>query len=1178
MEHETTIHNGTSNGKYYYPGHNDALEYENSKKKTRKWSLSGLFKRRRNKSSDTDSSSELDDKKKGFLSKRTHRRKGCHKVVGKFETIIIPKEEPPQTNPIEVYDASPNVIKRKHNIELPNGVSQSNQEIATRHEPLECVKGSSGSLDTVSRRTEKSKFKARVQARRDRVRDESSSSEECASSRNSNCSLQRLQADYLKTGSGSWSRKSRAARTDRYIKRHYRDEDGSNCCSNSDLRLNQTSTPIGSPRSRWVAKVVYQQSSVSPTRYTARTHSATSSPMSSPLTKPKNFQCSLLPQKTNAIADQNKELIRLPDGAVNGHADSVNTVKMSPPPPPPRNPYRKVVPPVDKYVNRPSSYAFDASARPKDIAAFVSNNRSTGYGNPTNVINGAKLRMKSNSEMELRHTDKKTARQALGLNDHNSYPKNHKRYSTDKTARSRNPIQVTPKIRTDNELTPHINRNLFADEIKPKPFVQSNTSLNGHSESLREFGYTDAEQRSLSKANEIGIPVIEETVNYKHSNVTFAEEKRRPLSVLSEKSDNEILNGSATSPGAKPKPRNLEEALVELEEIYNSLKLSDEDLLDRADRRDLQASLKMNPKYNRHSWNDNNDNGDVDSVDGREHEHHVDRPRLSTSRRSAIPDAVTDDMAYRKLNKKDNQDIKSNPNIVSQSGSFLLMSPALSPPPLVDIPRPLIQFDKEPDITLDDVVFRNIRQANSTLRLLDPQPPFGIPLGPVSPAPNSDYLHAIPSEKYRSTFNPSRTPDVVKDDLAFRNLRKDVKSPDTTNQFLPASKKRRAIRSLSANVVSLIGRHYPENGDLIDVNNFKKNDRCASVNDLSEIDEEFAQKYDSNRDSDCNGDKALDLIADEAMVLSKVLRKTLRELEAIPTTNGFEKNVTNDKDVFTKRVAIHKPITLSQFKISEGVNEKNSRNPSSYAGDDDSKNNSDRSQLKLVRRQENITNGDVSKRGNVDGRVHSSTRNDNESPTKCQNFNWNSVKIVCPQYQPKRATLGEIKVELNEYESTDLKSDKTENSSSGVSSTSNTPDSSRKCQIGDAFRQFPSESNSPSDNIRAKELYLDENVLPSFEDASEQFSKELEGTDTVDKAETPKKDFCSRIEITLSTPQPAGTLRSLSAVRHLFSNDVLIILIYCIACLYEFLFAGCTLCELLLVLISTLAYFTISRP
>ena len=85
----------------------------------------------------------------------------------------------------------------------------------------------------------------------------------------------------------------------------------------------------------------------------------------------------------------------------------------------------------------------------------------------------------------------------------------------------------------------------------------------------------------------------------------------------------------------------------------------------------------------------------------------------------------------------------------------------------------------EPDVREDDVTVRNLRDLN-TSRLPEVQPKFGIPLGPVSGGAASDYLHAVPSGKYRSTFHAMRTPDMVRDDLAWRGLRKDdnVSDPD----------------------------------------------------------------------------------------------------------------------------------------------------------------------------------------------------------------------------------------------------------------------------------------------------------------------------------------------------------------------------------------------------------------
>ena len=298
----------------------------------------------------------------------------------------------------------------------------------------------------------------------------------------------------------------------------------------------------------------------------------------------------------------------------------------------------------------------------------------------------------------------------------------------------------------------------------------------------------------------------------------------------------------------KRKSRNLEDALTELEAIYQSLKLGDEDLLDRAERRDLPvphqklndgtpviaSAQSLSSGTSRGAESDSGfnfgwvspsfesvfDNGDPPR-----------RKRAPSIRRSGIPDKVMDDMAYRRLHPKDRPGSYIR-NVMSQSGSYLYASPAAAASEInpEDLPqKPLYaSTNHEPDITLDDVVFRNIRHANNTLKVLDPQPPFGIPVGPIAPASNSDYLHAVPSDSYRSMFKPRRIPDVVKDDLAYRNLRKDsLKEPFNLractdemsgilkNTFVPythskndnfSMRKRRAVRSLSANIQSLINR------------------------------------------------------------------------------------------------------------------------------------------------------------------------------------------------------------------------------------------------------------------------------------------------------------------------------------------------------------------------------------
>lgn len=1181
------------------------LEYaDESAKKKKKWSLGGLFKRRRSKSSDTDSSTEVDVKKKGFLGRSNRRKGGSHRVVGKFEAKILKdgvcQNGTPPSTLIETYDSSPNHVMKNR---LGNGA------MPAKPDPVE-AKGSSGSLDTANRRH---LIKARAEARRGQMED-ASSSDEYTSSRTSNNSLQRCSGDPCRSSASSLSRKSRAARTDRYLRRQYREEDG-RCCSNSELG----STPVGSPKNRWVAKVVYQQSYLSPP-YTTHTQSADCSPINSPPTTKRPDYSSSLPSKPTG--DMFRILHPKPSNLSNGpvtygHIQAPQSVeslsRSSPPPPPPRNPYnRKVIYPSNGYPNnRPSSYAFDAHAHPSEIAAYL--NRPVGY----HIEPESSLRL-TNSSVELRRNDQRV-----------SYPIDcvPKKYYADRKPRSRNPICLANEKENIVGLDPPPQAG-FTTVAATKKSAPRCTPLQVHEErpcnsplQIREEGspyslqnHRDSKQLPISKANEIGIPVTTPSNQLiMNGRVGSLPKPDRPLSVVSERSDelldNEVMKtstpNSAPSKNTKTKPKNLEEALDELEEIYNSLKLSDEDLLDRAERRDLQCSLRMNPNFSRYSWSDLEKSDDVMDCSRISSADYLSSgllsPRLPCGRKSAIPDTVADDMANRKLNKKESADPRTNSNVISKSGSFLLMSPALSPPPLVNVSPGTLQIHKEPDITLDDVVFRNIKQSNNTLKVLDPQPPFGIPIGPVSPAPNSDYLHAVPGEKYRSTFNPSRTPDVVKDDLAFRNLRKDVYgSTDIVRpQFAVPSadaKKRRAIRSLSANVVSLLGgatahseRVSSDNEDsdaLVDMNgNSIKPNRCASYNDLPDALENLnAQKRALLRN--CN--ECLDSqskIADEA----KILRLKLRELEAIPppsvTLAAEEKtnpaSAAPAKETFVKRVALHKPITLNKFTIPP----------------DTTVNGADMAAVadELVQDQ----------CATLQSAAYDETAEDaNEESTcqpknLCEKLRWNSV--LCSQYQPKRAILGECDVVDCAIAKTDA-----ENSSSGVSSTSETPDSCRKLTTG----TLP--HNKEGD--RVAEVATAAAAAPaasaktasssSLSNACEQFARELDAVNGNGTAasvavacnseigdpcrrkvangvgSSPSKhhEHCSRIEIRLSTPEPEGLFSNF--FPNVVSNvDVFFFafIIYAVACLHQFLFTSFSLIEVLLLIVSIIAYHTTDR-
>ncbi|KAK4319434.1 hypothetical protein Pmani_009634 [Petrolisthes manimaculis] len=222
----------------------------------------------------------------------------------------------------------------------------------------------------------------------------------------------------------------------------------------------------------------------------------------------------------------------------------------------------------------------------------------------------------------------------------------------------------------------------------------------------------------------------------------------------------------------KSKCSNFEEALKELEEIYDSLKLDNEDLLDRAERRDL-------PMQHQQMWSDNtSETNQSDSTI----QHHS-RSRAVTSRRSGVPDVKSDDMHFRRCQ----QSTRNQPDVqkaLQMTGSYLLLSPAHVTPSDIDKDMPKDpMLEGEPDVVYDDVSYRNIKQANA-IKVIDPQPPFGIPIGPTTQGSPNDYLHVTPKENYRPKMMARKNPDTTMDDLAFRNLRKDQSGKEVNTSEL----------------------------------------------------------------------------------------------------------------------------------------------------------------------------------------------------------------------------------------------------------------------------------------------------------------------------------------------------------------------------------------------------------
>ena len=299
--------------------------------------------------------------------------------------------------------------------------------------------------------------------------------------------------------------------------------------------------------------------------------------------------------------------------------------------------------------------------------------------------------------------------------------------------------------------------------------------------------------------------------------------QQRPLETLIEKSESadRIVEPStppkehspvrsfAGDPGFSTKQRRsrFRDALNELEDVLVDIQ-RDQDLLDRAERRDLPTahqeliaqarerfqggpSEETSRQDGDDSGNENafsdldafmnwNTSSSFENIEAAAAASSVSpssgsrsrRTRTPSNRRSARFDKRTDDVVYR-ICRSNNRPAPETANPISKvDQSYLLLSPATAASSCSNKARTAEEED-EPDVVADDLGLRRLRDVNSG-NISDPQPKFGIPKTPALACSDKDYLHARPaSNRYRSTFNAMRNPDIVLDDLAFRNLRKD---------------------------------------------------------------------------------------------------------------------------------------------------------------------------------------------------------------------------------------------------------------------------------------------------------------------------------------------------------------------------------------------------------------------
>ncbi|KAG8183682.1 hypothetical protein JTE90_028046 [Oedothorax gibbosus] len=201
----------------------------------------------------------------------------------------------------------------------------------------------------------------------------------------------------------------------------------------------------------------------------------------------------------------------------------------------------------------------------------------------------------------------------------------------------------------------------------------------------------------------------------------------------------------------------------ELEAMYARCNLGDRDLLDRAERRDLPTAHQQNRLPRSRS---------SDALCETLYFNNPYEPirRAPPLRRSGLPDRIADDMALRKLHRHSSRR-QHQSNVFDNPITYMLCSAHFTPP--MCPPEKDILLMDNPDVELDDLCYRKNYFGKETKQ--DPEPPFGIPLRPppTQKVCISDYLHSVPSSAPRPLCHPRGNPDVVRDDMAFRTLRKD---------------------------------------------------------------------------------------------------------------------------------------------------------------------------------------------------------------------------------------------------------------------------------------------------------------------------------------------------------------------------------------------------------------------
>ncbi|XP_015610085.1 uncharacterized protein LOC107274958 isoform X2 [Cephus cinctus] len=958
------------------------------KKKERKWSIGGFLKRI-SATRDSDSTSSGDNT--GHPEKHTTSRHSRTASKAKVKNApnaklayATDKHSPsPGNKKSDNLDKKEPVVIIEGNNDMESQVTRSQDSIHACRDSMHS-RSSDGSLDCVSKKLRKEKIKARVEARRDQLCGDSSSDEGLSKSNNS---LETFRSDESITNvhrNDSCNRKSRASRTERYIKRLSREDcsngNNSNCVKSlaTELALphedatvyhaaNEKCRPPMHPR---VTSVQTKSQAVTtfPRRSTASVDPFDSTTASN--YHPRSFcsetcltgqsQSSYDPfakrtlefctdfNQNNNYAKEKKPSKMFRDEhrrqtdlggvvpAVKNYASiqpvgcwqSSRRQLSTPPEPPPRDPQRRVF----------SFGSSDVSARPSS-SSFDNNNRSEGLGkigNESLSINNKKLsrndtknshQYNSNDEVTWVETNISVRPRPSSVNstfittppwkcNKAGYPINRYHCSDEENSLNSSCNSKSRKQKVENcseSETSSVSRGLIIPNSSPGQIQPIDPNMDRLT--LQKDVSPIMDKNVKNTAGDFGKSSLDVTgeLSQQYANRKSQSPPNPPIrrsSYVGSLNTTNVTNTADTEMAdRKRNSRNLEEALSELEAIYNSLRLGDEDLLERAERRSMEEFARKDPKLGESLTNSSSGASDKSSLDGKSTEDHSSKPE--------VPDRLKDDMAYRRMNPKERPASLDSQTSLSKI-SYLFVSPVLSRKELdYNVDARKIQRE-EPDITRDDVVFRSINHANNMLRIVEPQPPFGIPLGPVTSATDSDYLHSIPikPEQPRSSYIPKVEPDIVTDDLAFRNLRKDSHKDATTFHDIGEKndrelinkgsrigtnsafgmKKNRAVRSLSANLYGLINKQV-NSYNVYDQTRIPTNFQDA----LNKGNTSFRGKYDFAYDSDASrGQNVRHVMSDTES--SEIGSRWFRSIDSDVDVNG-----NRSKGIFRRKLQVHVP-------------------------------------------------------------------------------------------------------------------------------------------------------------------------------------------------------------------------------------------------------------------------------